>query len=71
MTKKSIELTTELQMLTPVNIVCANCGSDDVLINAAVRWDINRQEYIVANVFDGGHDCGDCGNPCDLKEVNA
>ncbi len=64
-------LQAELKALTYVNIVCAECGSDDMLINAAVRWNTEKQNYDVWNVFDGGHDCGDCGHPCDIKEVPA
>ena len=54
-----------------INIVCAECGSNDVLLNAAVRWDMEAQEYIVANIFNDGHSCNYCDSGCRIKEVPA
>ena len=41
--------------------VCPRCGSDNVAADAAVRWNRERQEWEVSNVFDKGHGCDDCG----------
>ena len=63
-------LQAELKALDYINIVCAKCGSDDMLISATVRWDIETQEYNVVNIFNRDHECTTCG-PCDIKEVPA
>ena len=62
---------TELNELLPIAIVCAECGSDDILLNASVRWDVKTQEYEVVNVYDRGHYCADCGSDSYTKEVPA
>lgn len=41
--------------------VCPRCGSDNVAADAAARWNRERQEWEVSNVFDKGHGCDDCG----------
>jgi hypothetical protein len=41
--------------------VCPKCGSDNVVADAAARWDVKSQAWIVANSFDKGHNCNDCG----------
>jgi hypothetical protein len=41
--------------------VCPRCGSDNVAADAAARWNRERQEWEVSNVFDNGHGCDDCG----------
>lgn len=43
--------------------VCPRCGSDNVAADAAARWNVERQEWEVSNVFDKGHGCDDCGAP--------
>ena len=63
------KLTAELKALTYTNIVCAECGSDDVVMNAAVTWDIETQTYEISNIFDKGHSCDECGD-CYTKEVS-
>ena len=62
-------LNLELASLLHVNIVCTECGSDDVLLSASVRWDVETQEYNVANIYDGEHECGTCGHLCDITRV--
>lgn len=41
--------------------VCPKCGSDNVQANAGVAWDIDTQSFDIANIFDSGHACNDCG----------
>jgi transcription elongation factor Elf1 len=41
--------------------VCPFCGSHNVTADAAARWNQERQEWEVSNVFDKGHGCDDCG----------
>lgn len=46
---------------TPKRIPCCPyCGSTDVTADAAVRWDIENQQWDVSNVFDSDHLCGSC-----------
>lgn len=47
--------------------VCTHCGSDDVVADAAARWDIDTQEWDITNVFDKGHSCGNCGGECSIE----
>ena len=53
----------------PVAWVCANCGSDAVSVEAQVTWDIDLQEFTVAETCDKGHMCPDCDHEVRLKEV--
>lgn len=41
--------------------VCPQCGSDNVVADAAARWNLEPQEWQVSNIFDKGHGCDDCG----------
>lgn len=41
--------------------VCPRCGSDNVVADAAARWDTETHAWDVSNVFDKGHGCDDCG----------
>lgn len=36
--------------------VCRHCGSDDIVIDAAARWDVSLQQWQLASV----HDCTWC-----------
>ena len=48
---------------------CPKCGSDNVVADAAARWNPNELEgdpgesegWEISNVFDNGHGCDDCG----------
>jgi hypothetical protein len=48
---------------------CPKCGSDNVVADAAARWNPNKLEgdpdesegWEISNVFDNGHGCDDCG----------
>jgi hypothetical protein len=39
--------------------VCPECGSEDISTDAAVRWDNDKQDWIVSSVFGSGS-CGHC-----------
>jgi len=39
--------------------VCSNCGSTNVVLNAEVDWNFDKQRWEVANVLDDGQ-CKDC-----------
>jgi hypothetical protein len=40
--------------------VCRECGSENVLHDAFVRWNKETQKFEVDNVFDKGAYCCDC-----------
>ena len=53
----------------PINIVCSNCGSDDITCDATTRWDVDTQQWELSGVFDS-KTCGNCGYEKDyMKEV--
>ena len=52
----------------PVRIVCADCGSDRVSRDAWADWSVERQEWVLGNVFDDGH-CHRCERDVSLVEV--
>ena len=47
--------------------VCDWCGSPNVSADAAARWDYEKQDWTVTNVFDKGHSCDDCGGECRIE----
>jgi hypothetical protein len=50
-------------------MVCDECGSDSVLADAYAQWDIEKQDWTVANVFDKGAFCPDCDGDARIEEV--
>ena len=50
-----------------IEIICAECGSDDVLRDAWAAWDADRQEWVLASVFDDGF-CEACERSVSLRE---
>lgn len=53
----------------PKILVCKECGSDDVLLDAYARWNAKTQQYELAQVLDSGHFCNTCGQACKVKTV--
>lgn len=39
--------------------VCAECGSDDVTLDAVARWDEEKQDWALSSTFDDAY-CGAC-----------
>lgn len=35
-----------------VRQVCSYCGSEDVYLDATAAWDVERQEWVLAYVYD-------------------
>ena len=50
-----------------IQIVCGECGGSDVVRDAWAEWDEERQEWVLANVFDDGF-CNTCGGEVRLEE---
>lgn len=44
----------------PVVVVCPECGSPDVSVDATARWDIEAQDWVMSGTFDD-RTCGSCG----------
>ena len=51
-----------------IEVVCATCGSDDVSIEAFVRWSVEEQKFEVVEVCDKHHYCVDCDGECRIEE---
>ena len=49
---------------TPISMVCATCGSEDVL----AEWDAQNQCWSVQSVMDKGHYCTACDAECRIEE---
>lgn len=56
-------------MPVPVVKVCRACGSIHTWAKARASWDIDAQDWRVAEVFDKGAHCEDCGGDTRLNEV--
>ena len=53
--------------LIPEKPTCQDCGSDDISFDAACRWDVEKQDYVLTSTFDSGG-CSNCGQ--EFKRVN-
>ena len=38
---------------------CTSCGSTNVFKDALAKWDIDKQEWVLASEYDSGH-CESC-----------
>lgn len=50
-----------------VRMVCATCGSENVVRGLFAEWDIEKQDWVLQNVFDDAM-CDDCGQECRINE---
>lgn len=50
-----------------VKMVCAYCGSENVLKDAWAEWDTEKQDWVLNNVFDHSF-CEDCDSETSLNE---
>lgn len=53
---------------SPIAIVCAACGSDDISRDAWGDWDVATQQWVLRTVFDYAH-CHACDGETSLAEV--
>jgi hypothetical protein len=51
-----------------VMMVCAKCGSPDVLCDAYAEWDLQDQKWVLQNTFDKGAFCENCDGECRIIE---
>ena len=56
------------EVASRVEQACARCGGTDVTMEAAVRWDINSQEWQVSAVYDNSAYCGGCSADVSVDE---
>jgi hypothetical protein len=54
-----------------IKMVCATCGSDDVLRDAWAEWDVEQQQWVLQNVFDHAVCEGACEGETRIKEIAA
>lgn len=52
--------------MSKVQMVCPNCGSDDIARDAAARWDCESQEWELTALYGAG--CDSCGVEFDEPE---
>lgn len=45
--------------------ICSECGSDDVLMDAYARWDVDAQEWVLNSTHDDTV-CERCEGECSL-----
>lgn len=46
---------------------CTTCGSSDIVADAWVSWDEDKQEWVVYNVFDDYY-CNSCESECSITD---
>jgi len=51
-----------------ITMICAECGSKNVMRDAWAEWDETRQEWVLGPVFDQAA-CEDCGGETRLVEL--
>jgi hypothetical protein len=42
---------------------CPHCGSDDICIDAAARWDVDNQKWVLTHEFLEQNNCDGCEEP--------
>lgn len=50
-----------------VKKVCANCGSDNVVTDAWVSWDIDSQQWVIDDIFDNDY-CKSCEGETTIQD---
>jgi hypothetical protein len=48
--------------------VCEVCGSQSITFEGSVIWNINKQEYYIADLYDHTY-CGDCQDHVNVSDV--
>ncbi len=49
-------------------LVCAKCGSDEVVKDAYAQWNVDKQNWEIQNIFDMSF-CEVCECECSIQEV--
>ena len=48
-------------------VVCKDCGSTNVSVDAYAQWNEVTQRFDLLQTFDKGHFCHDCENACTIE----
>lgn len=51
-----------------IKMVCSECGSDMVMVDAWAYWNFDKQEWELYNTFDYSY-CETCEGDCHIKEI--
>ncbi|MBC8315250.1 MAG: hypothetical protein H8E51_07080 [Bacteroidetes bacterium] len=51
-----------------IQIICAKCGSDDVMKDAWAEWSVETQNWILHSVYDNTW-CEKCEENCKVIEI--
>jgi len=51
-----------------VKKVCSVCGSDDVLVDAYAKWDVDIQHWVLDGAFAEDVYCAQCDEKTGLKD---
>lgn len=51
----------------PKQMICANCGGENVMRDAWAQWDAESQQWTLSATFDHAH-CEDCDGAAWIEE---
>lgn len=51
-----------------IRYVCVDCGSDNVTMDGVCTWDKDKQDWVLASMYDDAGHCNDCGEERDFFE---
>lgn len=51
-----------------LQMTCAHCGGVNVVRDAWASWDIDKQDWVLENIFDYTY-CTDCENETSINET--
>ena len=47
--------------------LCNHCGSQDVISEAFIQWNVRLQKWMILEQVDGNSCCNNCGKDCEIK----
>lgn len=56
--------------MVKVKKVCKYCGSDDVRKDAWAEWDEDKQEWVLADVYDSFNYCVKCEGETTIQDAD-
>lgn len=54
-------------MTNKIRKICSECGGTDVCIDAWASWSENKQDWVLANMYEDAF-CNDCEQECDIED---
>lgn len=52
-----------------VDFVCSNCGSNELIFDAAAQWDTDSQKFILITTYESRPYCRECDGETREKEI--